>query len=55
MPARRINKSSMDSADTALRLARYFRTSEWFWMNLQIRCGLEVGKTGCTLTPAVRH
>ncbi len=25
------------SADTALRLARYFRTSHMFWLNLQIR------------------
>ncbi len=24
------------SADTALRLARYFRTSHMFWLNLQI-------------------
>ncbi len=30
------------SADTALRLARYFRTSERFWLNLQSRYDLEV-------------
>ena len=30
------------TADTALRLARYFRTSEEFWMNLQARYDLEV-------------
>ena len=30
------------SADTALRLARYFGTSERFWMNLQGRYDLEV-------------
>jgi len=24
------------SADTAMRLARYFRTSERFWLNLQL-------------------
>jgi addiction module HigA family antidote len=29
------------SADTALRLARYFGTSERFWMNLQGRYDLE--------------
>ena len=29
------------TADTALRLARYFGTSERFWLNLQIRCDLE--------------
>lgn len=32
------------TADTALRLARYFRTSEQFWMNLQVRYDLEVEK-----------
>jgi addiction module HigA family antidote len=30
------------SADTALRLARYFGTSERFWINLQARYDLEV-------------
>lgn len=30
------------SADTALRLARYFGTSERFWMNLQGRFDLEI-------------
>ena len=29
------------SADTALRLARYFGVSERFWMNLQVRYDLE--------------
>ena len=29
------------SADTALRLARYFGTSERFWMNLQTRYDME--------------
>jgi addiction module HigA family antidote len=32
------------SADTALRLARYFGTSERFWLNLQTRYDLEVVK-----------
>ena len=32
------------TADTALRLARYFGTSERFWMNLQTRYELEVEK-----------
>lgn len=32
------------SADTALRLARYFETSEQFWMNLQLRYELECAK-----------
>jgi addiction module HigA family antidote len=46
VPPRRINeivhgKRSV-SADTALRLARYFATSERFWLNLQARYDLEV-------------
>jgi len=32
------------TADTALRLARYFRTSERFWLNLQSRYDLELQK-----------
>ncbi len=32
------------SADTALRLSRYFGTSEQFWMNLQSRYDLEIEK-----------
>ena len=32
------------SPDTALRLSRYFGTSERFWINLQIRFDLEVEK-----------
>lgn len=48
VPPRRINeivhgKRSI-SADTALRLARFFGTSERFWMNLQVRHDLEVEK-----------
>ena len=48
VPPRRINeivhgKRSV-SADTALRLARYFRTTDRFWMNLQTRYDLEVEK-----------
>jgi addiction module HigA family antidote len=48
VPARRINEivhgQRRISADTALRLARYFGTSERFWMNLQARYDLEVKK-----------
>ena len=48
VPPRRINeivqgKRSI-SADTALRLARYFGLSERFWLNLQSRYDLEVEK-----------
>jgi plasmid maintenance system antidote protein VapI len=32
------------SADTALRLSRYFGTSERFWTNLQARYDLEIEK-----------
>lgn len=32
------------TADTALRLARYFGTSERFWMNLQTRYDMELQK-----------
>jgi addiction module HigA family antidote len=32
------------SADTAMRLARYFGVSEQFWMNLQSHYELEVAK-----------
>jgi antitoxin HigA-1 len=48
VPARRINEivrgSRAINADTALRLARYFGTSERFWLNLQARYDLEVEK-----------
>lgn len=48
VPARRINeivhgKRSI-TADTALRLSRYFGTTEPFWMNLQTRFDLEAEK-----------
>ena len=32
------------TADTALRLARYFGTSAQYWLNLQIRYDLEVAE-----------
>ena len=32
------------TSDTALRLARYFDTSERFWLNLQARYDLETEK-----------
>jgi addiction module HigA family antidote len=45
VPPRRINEivrgQRSISADTALRLARYFGTSERFWINLQARYDLE--------------
>ncbi|MGH2437600.1 MAG: HigA family addiction module antitoxin [bacterium] len=46
VPPRRINEivhgGRSVSADTALRLARYFSTSAAFWMNLQARYDLDV-------------
>jgi len=46
VPPRRINEivhgTRRISADTALRLARFFGTSERFWMNLQGRYDLEI-------------
>src|SRR4029077_14541500 len=48
VPPRRINEivrgTRSITADTALRLSRYFGTSERFWLNLQARYDLEVEK-----------
>ena len=48
VPARRINEIVLGkrgvSADTALRLSRYFGTSERFWINLQSHYDLELQK-----------
>ena len=48
VPARRINEivhgKRAISADTALRLSRYFGMTESFWMNLQARYDLEAEK-----------
>ncbi len=45
VPPRRINQlvhgNRAVTADTALRLSRFFGTSERFWMNLQTRYDLE--------------
>ena len=45
VPARRINEivkgKRAVTANTALRLARYFATSERFWLNLQSHYDLE--------------
>jgi antitoxin HigA-1 len=46
VPPRRLNEivhgTRRISADTALRLARYFGTSDGFWLNLQSHYDLEV-------------
>ena len=48
VPPRRINEivhgARAVTADTALRLSRYFGTSERFWINLQAHYDLEVEK-----------
>ena len=48
VPPRRINEivhgTRAITADTALRLARYFGTTDRFWLNLQSRYDLEVEK-----------
>jgi addiction module HigA family antidote len=48
VPPRRINEivrgTRAITADIALRLARYFATSERFWLNLQAHYDLEVEK-----------
>ncbi len=46
VPARRINEivhgKRRVTADTALRLARYFDMSPQFWLELQMDCDLDV-------------
>ena len=46
VPPRRINEivhgKRRITADTALRLARYFGTTDRFWLNLQTRYDLEI-------------
>ena len=46
VPPRRINEivhgKRRITADTALRLARYFGTTDLFWINLQNRYDLEI-------------
>ena len=63
VPAPRINEIVHGrrgiTADTALRLARYFDTSEQFWMNLQTHYDLEVRREALTealadIAPLVR-
>jgi addiction module HigA family antidote len=48
VPPRRVNEivrgQRAITADTALRLARYFQTTERFWLNLQTRYDLEIEK-----------
>jgi addiction module HigA family antidote len=43
------------TADTALRLARYFNTNPEFWLNLQNFYDLEVSRRSGTLSEIERH
>lgn len=60
VPPRRINEIVLGkrgvTADTALRLARYFGTTERFWLNLQARHDLEAerDRLGARLQREVR-
>ncbi len=63
VPPRRINEivhgKRRITADTGLRLSRYFGTSERFWMNLQGRYDLELERDRLSqvleeITPLVR-
>jgi addiction module HigA family antidote len=60
VPPRRINEivhgKRAISADTALRLARFFGTSELFWLNLQASYDLDVerDRLGARLNREVR-
>jgi antitoxin HigA-1 len=59
VPPRRINEivhgNRAISADTALRLSRFFGTSAQFWLNLQARYDLETerGRLGARLKSEV--
>ena len=53
VPARRINEivhgKRAVSADTALRLSRYFGTSAKFWLNLQAQYDLDIQEEKITV------
>ena len=54
VPARRINEIVHGlrgiTADTGLRLSRFFGLSEGFWVNLQTRYNLEIEKEQCAIS-----
>ena len=59
IPATRIAEIAHErrriTADTALRLARYFNTNPQFWLNLQNFYDLEVSRRSGTLSEIERH
>jgi addiction module HigA family antidote len=46
-----VNQRRSVTSDTALRLARYFRTAPEFWMNLQTSYDLDTARSGVEKTP----
>lgn len=60
VPSRRVNEIVLErrgiSADTALRLARCFRTTPQFWLNLQTRFELDTARlaTAATIEETIR-
>src|SRR5260221_13462513 len=44
-----VNERRGIAADTALRLARYFKTTPQFWMNMQLHYELEVAEDELTV------
>src|SRR5258706_11196625 len=54
VPLRRINEIVLErrgiSADTALRLARYFKVTPQFWLNLQNRYELDTARLATAAT-----
>ncbi|MEK7677107.1 MAG: HigA family addiction module antitoxin [Verrucomicrobiota bacterium] len=60
VPLRRINEVVLGrrgvSADTALRLARYFKTTPQFWLNLQSHYELDTARltTESTITKTIQ-
>ncbi len=60
VPATRVNDIARErraiTADTALRLSRYFGTTPSFWMNLQANYDLEIARDsqGAEITDRIR-
>ena len=51
----RLSSAPAHQADTALRLARYFRTNPEFWLNLQSFYELELTGRSGSLSEIERH
>jgi addiction module HigA family antidote len=59
VPAQRINEivrgQRAITVDTALRLARYFKTTPQFWLNLQSRYDLEMAQETRLMERVIRE